>query len=269
MQCTAGASRPCCVCPQCRKVLDDTHPDVVTVDDTEHKGVSVRIVRDARADLFIRPNEGRRKVYLFPRAADLNAAGQNSLLKVLEEPPSYGAFLLLTDAAQKLLPTIRSRCVELELAPLSRAVCLAALRRLRPDAANTALEAAYLRSGGFLGQALQSLSEGGGLRPQTETFAQVYRERDELGLAALLTSMERLKRDQLQPILAEWLELLEAALAARNGLPPTLQTAAQIGQTRSGTELLSAIAQLRRGLELLQANVAPGTLLGALLVYLR
>ena len=119
MECTAGAKRPCGVCLQCRKVLDGVHPDVITVDDPDKKTVTVELIRKARADVYIKPNEGRRKVYLIPRAADMNAAAQNALLKVIEEPPDYAAFLLLTDGAERLLPTIRSRSVPLLLTPLS------------------------------------------------------------------------------------------------------------------------------------------------------
>ena len=104
MECTAGGKRPCGVCLQCRKVLDNVHPDVITVDDPAKKTVTVELIRNARADVYIKPNEGRRKVYVIPRAMDMNPAAQNALLKVIEEPPDYAAFLLLTDAAERLLP---------------------------------------------------------------------------------------------------------------------------------------------------------------------
>ena len=54
--------RPCGRCGPCRKVLAGTHPDFITVDDPDRKTVSVETVRRAREDLFIRPNEGDRKI---------------------------------------------------------------------------------------------------------------------------------------------------------------------------------------------------------------
>ena len=269
MQCTAGDSRPCCVCAQCRKVLAGTHPDVITVDDPKKKTVSVDLVRDARTDLYVRPNEGLRKIYIFPRAMDLGPAGQNALLKVLEEPPAYGSFLLLTDNAQKLLPTIRSRSVELQLTPLPKQLCLDALRRDFPQASEQALESAYLRSGGFYGQASQILSGGGSLLPQTQRFSQVYPARDAVGLCELLVPMERLSRDQLQPILAEWLELLTQALEIRTGTPAASEEAARIAHHRNGTELLEAISHLQKALDQLAGNISVGNLCGALQIYLR
>lgn len=84
--------RPCGRCGPCRKVLAGTHPDFITVDDPDRKTVSVETVRRAREDLFIRPNEGDRKIYYVPRAQDLGLPGQNALLKVLEEPPPMACF---------------------------------------------------------------------------------------------------------------------------------------------------------------------------------
>ena len=102
-------NRPCLKCAACRKVMEDLHPDCITVTDPEHKAVPVKQVRQVRDDMFIRPNEGIRKIYIFPQ--ELGVEGQNALLKILEEPPSYGAYLLLTDNPEQLLPTVRSRCV--------------------------------------------------------------------------------------------------------------------------------------------------------------
>ena len=50
LQCQ-NENKPCMTCPACRKALNDTHPDCITVTDPEHKNVAVRIVREARADM--------------------------------------------------------------------------------------------------------------------------------------------------------------------------------------------------------------------------
>lgn len=112
-----GESRPCGVCPACRKVLAGIHPDVITVRDPDHKNIAVDVVRAIRADAYIRPNEGRRKVYVFPDCALLTEQDQNVLLKVVEEGPPYAAFLFCAENAAVVLQTLRSRCVELKLHP--------------------------------------------------------------------------------------------------------------------------------------------------------
>lgn len=117
MECTADGGRPCGVCSACRKAGGDIHPDIITVRDPEHKNIAVDVVRAIRADAYIRPNEGRRKVYLFPDCALLTEQDQNVLLKIVEEGPPYAAFLFCAENPSQVLQTLRSRCVEVKLRP--------------------------------------------------------------------------------------------------------------------------------------------------------
>ena len=117
MECTADRGQPCGACPACRKVGGDIHPDVITVRDPDHKNIAVDVVRDIRADAYIRPNEGRRKVYIFPDCALLTEQDQNVLLKIVEEGPPYAAFLFCAENPSQVLQTLRSRCVEVKLQP--------------------------------------------------------------------------------------------------------------------------------------------------------
>ena len=113
-----SARVPCGQCRPCRKVSAGIHPDVSrTAPAPDKKEIAVDQIRALRSDAYIRPNEGKRKVYIIAPADAMNPAAQNALLKVLEEGPAYAAFLL--DAAQpgKLLDTVRSRCELLALPP--------------------------------------------------------------------------------------------------------------------------------------------------------
>ena len=115
LECTADSGRPCGGCRSCRKVMQDIHPDVITVRDPDHKNIAVDIIREIRADAYVRPNEGTRKVYIFPDCAILPEQGQNVLLKIVEEGPPYAAFLFCADSPADVLQTLRSRCVEIKL----------------------------------------------------------------------------------------------------------------------------------------------------------
>lgn len=108
--CESGGERPCLTCRHCRKVLEDIHPDVVTVQDAEHRELTVEAVRSLRRDVYIRPNEAERKVYIIADAHQLNERDQNVLLKIVEEGPPYAAFIFCTDSPNALLETVRSRC---------------------------------------------------------------------------------------------------------------------------------------------------------------
>ena len=95
--------------------MENIHPDVVWVQDTEHRDLSVKDIRQVRRDVYIRPNEGERKVCIFPDCKQLTPQDQNVMLKIVEEGPAYAAFIFCTPTAHMLLPTIRSRCVEMHV----------------------------------------------------------------------------------------------------------------------------------------------------------
>ena len=258
---------PCGMCSDCRKVLSSNHPDLITVEDPEHKKVAVKIVRDVRDDMFIRPNEGQKKIYLFPQ--ELGTEGQNALLKILEEPPSYGVYILLTDNAEKILPTVRSRCVELKLLPLEEGTLRRELSKRFPDKSGEDISAAIARSGGFLGQALALLEDGAAISPQTESFLKAFAEKNSLQLASALAPMEKWKRDQLLEELEQWLVCVSNAQLCRAGMPVAVPGARQIAAARSGAELYAAIENLKKAIAYAQQNVSPAAVCGWLLWALR
>ena len=264
--CKSG-DKPCCACIACRKVLGDSHPDFITVRDPEHKNVAVKIVRQIREDMFIRPNEGDRKIYLFPQ--ELGVEGQNALLKILEEPPSYGVFMLLTDNPEKLLPTVRSRCTELRLQSLPEDVLTSRLQQDFSEVDRETVAAAVSRSGGWLGQAIQLLQEGGDNTPQTESFARCFAQKDALGLTETLVPMEKWKREQLLPELECWAGLLQQALVCRSGMDVLSPMARELGSQRSSAELLQALRHLQKAIEYVQGNVSPAAVCGWLAWALR
>ena len=249
--------KPCLRCLPCRKVMEDNHPDFITVDDPEKKTVTVDLIRQARADIYIQPNESDHKIYLFPRAQDMGVPGQNALLKILEEPPAYGVFLLLTDNPDKLLPTVRSRCTELKMQALPEPLLRNRLSREFPQAQPEDISAAIIRSGGFLGQALQLLSEGAELPPQTETFARAMAGRDFLLLTQTVAPMEKWKRDALIPMLQSWVVLVESALACRSGIPAMSPLARQLSLSRPASELYEILRILQQAILYTQSNVSP------------
>ncbi len=264
-----GSPKPCLECTPCRKVLAGTHPDFIIADDPEKKTVPVALIRQMREDMFVLPNEGDKKIYLFPRAQDMGLPGQNALLKILEEPPSYGVFLLLTDNPEKLLPTVRSRCVELKLQPLPEGVLKKALQKEFPEAAPETLQAAIARSGGFLGQAKALLSGEDAVPQQTQDFAAAFAGRNALLLTQTLAPMEKWKRDALIPVLHQWTEILEGALACRAGMQALSPLSEKIAAARSGQELVKAITYLQKASQYAQANVSCAAVCGYLVWALR
>ena len=116
--CRGAPPLPCRSCAACRKVAAGTHPDVRVIARLEENGkkkreILVSQIREISADAAVLPNEAPRKVYLIREADTMNEEAQNAALKLLEEPPNACIFLLCTENPERLLSTVRSRCVEL------------------------------------------------------------------------------------------------------------------------------------------------------------
>lgn len=110
------------------------------------------------------------RIAIVDASDDMNASSANALLKILEEPPKRSLFFVLAHEPGRLLPTIRSRCRRLPLAPLSEATIRSEMERLVVDVAPVdRVEAAGL-AGGSLRRAL-ILARGGGLEIARETRA--------------------------------------------------------------------------------------------------
>ena len=251
-----GEEKPCGTCPSCRKLREGNHPDFITVADPEHKNVAVKLIREYRADIFVMPNESDRKVYLFPQ--EMGIEGQNALLKVLEEPPEYALFLILTDNAEKLLPTVRSRCRELKLKALPRETLTRQLKKDFPEAAAEDLSAAVERSGGWLGQAQALLRDGIETDPHMELFLEAFCRKDRYSLAQALVPMEKWKRELFVSALMRWRPVLEEALSLRSGGSAVSPHARMAAQARNSRDIYAAIGALGKAITYAQSNVSVG-----------
>ena len=116
LQCENPGEKPCMVCDSCKKALGKNHPDIITVTHEKPGVIAINEIREQVIhDVSVRPYCSPFKIYIIPDAELLNAAAQNALLKTIEEPPEYAVIMLLTNNIESLLPTIRSRCVRLDI----------------------------------------------------------------------------------------------------------------------------------------------------------
>ena len=114
--CETGDNEPCGKCHSCKQAESGNHPDIIRVTHEKPNSISVDDIRtQVNNTVDIKPYQGPYKVYIIPQADMMTPQAQNALLKTIEEPPSYAVFLLLTENAETLLPTINSRCVMLKL----------------------------------------------------------------------------------------------------------------------------------------------------------
>ena len=109
----------CGECSPCVRIGRGEHPDVRIVrPEGAGRQLKVESVRQIVSELPFRPFEGRRRVSIFVDAERMNPTAANTLLKTLEEPPTWVILILLTSNAAALLPTILSRCQIYRFAPL-------------------------------------------------------------------------------------------------------------------------------------------------------
>lgn len=161
---------PCGQCDACELVQAGTHPDLDVIAKPADKSaipLELLIGRDDRRlseglchRLSLKPFLGSRKIAIIDDADALNVEGANCLLKTLEEPPPGSVLILIGTSADKQLPTIRSRCQIVRLAPLpvDTVQRLLVERGLVTDAEQAQRLAEI--SGGSLQQALELADEG-------------------------------------------------------------------------------------------------------------
>lgn len=116
LQCESGKSEPCGDCRSCIQTKSGNQPDIITLVHEKPTSISVDEIREQlNGDIMIKPYSSPYKIYIIPEADLMTQQAQNALLKTLEEPPEYAVIFLLTENADSLLSTIRSRCVMLKL----------------------------------------------------------------------------------------------------------------------------------------------------------
>lgn len=119
LQCEAGGTEPCNKCKSCKQSDTGNQPDVIWVTHDKPNTLTVDEIRDqVNKDITIKPYSSRYKIYVIDDAHLMTVEAQNTLLKTIEEPPEYAIIILLTNNIDKLLPTIISRCIVLNVKPI-------------------------------------------------------------------------------------------------------------------------------------------------------
>lgn len=112
-------SEPCGICRSCRKILSNSHPDVIHI---KPSGYNIRIsqIRDLCEILSLKPYEAKVRVIIISDAQAMNMAAGNALLKILEEPPDRTILILTAVEKTDLISTVSSRCQNIKFNPVSR-----------------------------------------------------------------------------------------------------------------------------------------------------
>jgi DNA polymerase-3 subunit gamma/tau len=135
-----ATTEPCGKCSSCEAVARGEDIDVIEIDAASNTGVDN--VRDIIENARFRPARARFKVYIIDEVHMLSKAAFNALLKIMEEPPGHVKFILATTEAEKVLPTILSRCQRYDFRNIPPAEIVKHLRRICDDEKINAQDAA-------------------------------------------------------------------------------------------------------------------------------
>ncbi|MFZ5823473.1 MAG: DNA polymerase III subunit delta' [Bacillota bacterium] len=240
----------CDTCVSCRKMgaTPPIHPDLLVIT-PDGRFIKTDQMRELQSEMYARPTEGRARVAIIDGAERLNAEAGNRVLKLLEEPPGYAVFALLTHNLAGVLPTIVSRCQIVNFPPLATDEVATFLREQRGLNAGQARLFAAL-SGGSIGRAaeLEGSPEVIARRDEACDLLRRLADLDDVDLLAQAEGLEKQKEN-----LDGWLEMLTIwlrdALVLSQGAPENLVvnadkvSEARRLEARYGTQSLMAMLE--------------------------
>jgi DNA polymerase-3 subunit delta' len=222
-----GVGKRTCALDVARALLGNAHPlqspDAMVLAPGINKetgkptDISAESVRDMKTWAYQRPLYGAAKIVLIDDAERLSDAAANTLLKVLEEPPEYLYFFLITALPDSLLPTIASRCQELRFAVVSDAHMDEALASLSLTGAHKKL--LRIVAQGRPGCARTYVNEGrlGEVDQALEQFKKIL----SMGIAERLVLAKTLVDGEvLDHVVAWWLSWVHSQVDVRSDLAP-------------------------------------------------
>ena len=229
-----GEHKPCGSCNQCRKVLEQNHPDVEYYGgDGSRRSFHIDTIRQLRQNAWLLPGEAPCRVCVLCGAENMTDQAQNALLKILEEPPEHTVFILTAENRSMLLPTILSRVQTIRLEPLTPAEILPVLRERCPDQPGEKLEWAA-ETADTIGQALALLAD-----ESLQKHAQLAQRMLEL----LCNGSEYELLTAVEPVSRKREDLLEVCTQLRQLLTAELTRAASGGESRFSTRRITRMLE--------------------------
>jgi len=163
--------KPCGYCSSCMKVLKGIHPDVKVVL-PDGQSIKIEQIRAIINEIYMRPYEGKKKVYIIDEASSMTLQAQNAFLKTLEEPAQDSVIILISNTTKGLLPTILSRTVILKFGNIDiRAIEKYLIERLNIEENKSKLIARF--SKGSIGKAI-NLANSEFLNFREEVIGTIY-----------------------------------------------------------------------------------------------
>jgi DNA polymerase-3 subunit delta' len=268
---------PCLECRSCRKIARNVHPDVQVFgidsqisSSTKSAGknttVSIETIRSLSSASVLRPVESPWRVLILDDAELMQEVAQEALLKTLEEPPAFAVLMLLTSDTTLLQPTVRSRCQEIELSLLPRAVIEQGLIDRGADSAKATSIAGA--AGGAPGWAIRALDQPKLISDRAETLARTMTWIEGTRYERVVTAMRMgdsfSKRrssvfQELEIALGVWRDALLLKTDQRTAItfPTAADKLSRLNEAWTLSMVHAALRSVRQCIADLEANVRP------------
>jgi DNA polymerase III subunit delta' len=221
--------------PAVALVTARSHPDLLVVQrafdpkiERLKSAISVEVSREASHFFSLSPAMGGWRVCIVDAADDLNGEAANALLKILEEPPARSVFVIVAHAPGRLLATIRSRCIKLDLKPLATSAVIEALVELGAgrDSSSDEIAAIAALAQGSPGRALALIgSQGARLFLKFQELASQPPPFARSGLIEIASHLKRVDAAEDFPVFSDLMCDWIAATARRQAVSEGLRAA--------------------------------------------
>ncbi len=258
LNCTAD-EKPCGTCRTCKRILGGTHPDVLLSDDDD--ALKIEEIRTLQHDLSLTPHESPQKIAILANFDRATTGAANALLKTLEEPPSHVTLLLTARSTEQLLPTIVSRCQNINLRPVAPDVIAQLLQQQFHVPVGTAQHLSRLAHG-RPGWAVQANQNPNVLARRSEWLSEMVAVLRG-GYVERLAYAAQLAKESHPPaaVLDLWLSWWRDVLLAHNQISAPMvnidmeDTIRQFAQRLSQAQIVAAISELTKTLQNFDFNV--------------
>ncbi len=217
------SDRPCGNCRSCRKIERGVHPDVQVVKlEDGAKSIGIDVVREIQERVALRPAEGSVKVYIIEEAERMSEQAANALLKTLEEPPPSVLMVLTTLDSTLLLPTLVSRCQQVDLLPVPTSIIEGTVcGRTGVDPEQARLVASLAK--GRVGWAIEAIANPAMLRRRAELMDRLMalpraNRVDRFAYASELASLSGRDPEAARSVLESWQSWWRDLLLYRLGM---------------------------------------------------
>ena len=195
---------PCNSCSSCLKIEKGIHPDFQIISPI-NSVITIGQIKNIKEIIYWKPLTGRKKIFLVDDAHKMTIEASNSLLKILEEPPEFVVFILITHSPGFILPTIVSRCHQISFQPISATKQKEVLDGMNMSLDDSQWQEIVLLSSGSLRKAIELATDPRKMQEKNRYIEWLLKTKPEQRIVQFFSSSE----NEVKEILNSFLDFVE------------------------------------------------------------